>query len=264
MPAPLSIESTPNSTGATVATVDSAGNLSLAGSVTVGGAVLLAAQATTPAAPPGYLVLYTPDGLTLTMVAPGGQAAGQTINGNETINGQLSVTSAQGTSGVVVIKDTIDNASDGVLHIENFDATSRTLGVRVTGDAQQTFVMLANGTMAWGAGGNSARDTFMARTAAGVLSVTTGSFSVTTAGQGLAVKEGSNAKQGTATLTAGSVVVANTSVTATSRILLTSQADGGTPGFLRVSTRTAGTSFTITSSSGTDTSTVAYQIFEPA
>ena len=91
----------------------------------------------------------------------------------------------------------------------------------------------------------------------------TGYLDLITAGAGLQVKEGSNAKQGTATLTAGSVVVANTSVTATSRIFLTSQADGGTPGFLRVSARTAGTSFTITSSSGTDTSTVAYEIFEP-
>jgi hypothetical protein len=47
------------------------------------------------------------------------------------------------------------------------------------------------------------------------------------------------------------------------RILVTSNADGGTPGFLRVSARTAGTSFTVTSSSGTDTSTFAYEIFEP-
>lgn len=91
-----------------------------------------------------------------------------------------------------------------------------------------------------------------------------GNFMVGTAGKGLRVKEGSNAKQGVATLVAGSVVVANTSVTANSRIFLTSQADGGTPGWLRVSTRSAGVSFTITSSSGTDTSTVAYQIFEPA
>lgn len=83
-------------------------------------------------------------------------------------------------------------------------------------------------------------------------------------GKGLRVKEGSNAKQGTATLTAGAVTVSNTSVTANSRIFLTSQADGGTPGWLRVSARSAGTSFTITSSSGSDTSTVAYQIFEPA
>jgi hypothetical protein len=38
----------------------------------------------------------------------------------------------------------------------------------------------------------------------------------------------------------------------------------GTPGWLRVSARVAGTSFTITSSSGTDTSTVAWLIAEPA
>lgn len=89
-------------------------------------------------------------------------------------------------------------------------------------------------------------------------------FGVKTVGAGFRTAEGSNAKQGTATLVAGSSVVANTSVTATSRIFLTSQADGGTPGFLRVSARTAGTSFTITSSNAADTSTVAYEIFEPA
>jgi hypothetical protein len=91
-----------------------------------------------------------------------------------------------------------------------------------------------------------------------------GTLALETAGSGITVKEGSNAKQGTVALVGGSAVVANTSVTASSRIFLTSQADGGTPGWLRVSARTAGTSFTITSSSGTDTSTVAYEIFEPS
>jgi hypothetical protein len=81
---------------------------------------------------------------------------------------------------------------------------------------------------------------------------------------GLTVTEGSNKKMGTATLVAGAATVANTSVTANSRIFVFSQVDGGTPGFLRVSTRTAGTSFVITSSSNTDTSTVAYLILEPA
>jgi hypothetical protein len=83
-------------------------------------------------------------------------------------------------------------------------------------------------------------------------------------GKGVRVAEGANAKLGVATLVAGAVTVANTSVTAISRIYLTSQADGGTPGWLRVSTRTVGTSFVITSSSVTDTSTVAYLIIEPA
>jgi imidazolonepropionase-like amidohydrolase len=90
-----------------------------------------------------------------------------------------------------------------------------------------------------------------------------GSVDVNAAGQGLRVAEGANAKQGTAVLVAGTVTVADTAVTANSRIFLTSQLDGGTPGFVRVSARVNGTSFTILSSSGTDTSTIAYEMFEP-
>lgn len=80
----------------------------------------------------------------------------------------------------------------------------------------------------------------------------------------LLVKEGTNAAMGVATLVAGTVTVNTNKVTATSRIFLTCQTPGGTPGFLRVSARTAGTSFTILSSSGTDTSVVGWLIVEPA
>jgi hypothetical protein len=98
----------------------------------------------------------------------------------------------------------------------------------------------------------------------GVITTTSPTgFAVSLVGAGFSTKEGANAKQGTAILVAGTVTVANTSVTASSRIFLTSQVDGGTPGFLRVSTRVAATSFTITSSNVADTSTVAYEIFEP-
>lgn len=72
----------------------------------------------------------------------------------------------------------------------------------------------------------------------------------------------SPARMGTATLVGGTVTVTNSAVTANTRIFLTSQADGGTPGFLRVSARSVGTNFTITSSSGTDTSTVAWILIE--
>jgi hypothetical protein len=81
--------------------------------------------------------------------------------------------------------------------------------------------------------------------------------------QGVRVSEATNGKQGTATLTAGTVTVANTSVTAVSRFFLTAQ-DNNTTGALRVSARTAGTSFVITSSNAGDTGVVAYEIFEPA
>ena len=69
---------------------------------------------------------------------------------------------------------------------------------------------------------------------------------------------------GVATLVAGTVTVSSAAVTSNSRILLTSQSDGGVIGFLRISGRTPGVSFTISSGNALDTSVVAYQIFEPS
>jgi hypothetical protein len=102
-------------------------------------------------------------------------------------------------------------------------------------------------------------------TLTGELDVAGADLAVQTAGFGLEVAEGANAKQGTAVLAAGTVVVANTSVTAVSRILLACQALGTVvvPSALCVSARVAGTSFTILASQNTDTSTIAYEIFEP-
>lgn len=87
--------------------------------------------------------------------------------------------------------------------------------------------------------------------------------SVMTLGLGFRIKEGANAKQGIATLTAGTVVVPNTSVTLQSRIQLTAQ-DNNTTGACRVSAIAAGVSFTITSNNASDSGVVAYQISEPA
>lgn len=91
-----------------------------------------------------------------------------------------------------------------------------------------------------------------------------GSLILGAAGAGFQVKEGANARMGASALVSGSVVVANTSVTANTRILLLSQGDNGAPGFLRVISRVAGTSFTIGSSSPTDGATVAWLLIEPA
>lgn len=67
-----------------------------------------------------------------------------------------------------------------------------------------------------------------------------------------------NLLQGRATLVGGTVTVANANASTSSRIIVTSNVDGGTPGWLRVSAIVDATSFTITSSSGTDTSTVSW------
>jgi hypothetical protein len=67
---------------------------------------------------------------------------------------------------------------------------------------------------------------------------------------------------GTATLSGGTVTVAFANITANSLIFLSRQATGGTLGHLST-TRSAGVSFTIASSSATETSTVAYLVIEP-
>lgn len=103
-------------------------------------------------------------------------------------------------------------------------------------------------------------------TSAGITLLTGGNFVAGTIGQGIQIKEGTNAKMGLATLIAGTVTVSNTAVTANSRILLTGQSLGTitSPSSLSISARVAGTSFTILASQATDTSTVAWQIVEPA
>lgn len=160
-----------------------------------------------------------------------------TVTGNEVISGNIA--SQPATSGSTILSS---NVAAG-------DAFDR---MRITGAGNITI-----------GSGSAARDVTLGRTAANTLGLTNTDLDIVTAGRGVKVAEGANAKMGTSVLVAGSVVVANTSVTANSRIFVTSQVDGGTPGFLRVSTRTAGTSFTITSSNGADTSTVAWIMVEP-
>ncbi|CUU57848.1 Peptidoglycan/xylan/chitin deacetylase, PgdA/CDA1 family [Parafrankia irregularis] len=102
--------------------------------------------------------------------------------------------------------------------------------------------------------------------AANVTFQTDGDLIVGNAGNGLLVKEGTNARLGAAALSSGSVTVSTSAVTANSRIFLTPQnlSGVGTPQPIGVSARTAGTSFTITSASSSDASTIAWMIVEPA
>ena len=152
--------------------------------------------------------------------------------------------------------------------------TGTVFGAETTGDTFPRVELDADGGLRFGSGAG-ASDARIFRSGASILNVgvgntlnvpflncTSGFMDVTTVGKGYSTAEGSNAKQGTATLAAGTVTVANTSVTATSRILATGQSAGGTPGGVNVSTRTAGTSFTLTSTNAADTSVVAYEIFE--
>ncbi|WP_309049289.1 glycosyl hydrolase family 28-related protein [Streptomyces sp.] len=122
---------------------------------------------------------------------------------------------------------------------------------------------------AWAAAGNFTVGGYFATTSGqsdgqwNIWSPTAKALNLGGAGGGIAIAEGANARMGVATLAAGTVTVANTSVTATTRVAVFRQAAGGTLGHLSA-TVNAGVGFTITSNSATDTSTVAWLLLEPA
>lgn len=243
-----------------VSSKDAAGNESWAGTLTVGKSLVLAATAAAPVQTPGALTLWTPDGVTLKQVGSAAQST-TTLPGTQ-INGDLSIAANDPTGGFF-LSNTQSVTAGGDILLSEAAVGSKALAVGVTGDANSRYVVDAAGNTSWGPG-NATQDTVLGRSAAGILAVSTGSLSVTTAGQGLRVKEGANAKMGVAVLNgATGVVVATTAVTATSRIFMTQQQAGGTQsGVAFVVSRVAGTSFTI-ASVALDTSTVAWMIMEP-
>jgi hypothetical protein len=86
---------------------------------------------------------------------------------------------------------------------------------------------------------------------------------------GLKITEGANGTMGVSAALAANaggsfITIATTKVTANSRIFLTRNTQaGGVGSAIFVSARVAGTSFTIRSTSTTETSTVAWWIVEP-
>lgn len=179
-----------------------------------------------------------------------------------TLTGPLVISGAFPAGGALQVTNTSVAPTAPTVEVTSAAVGDNALAVNVTGDATTRWRVTSGGQNLDGPGAGGG-DTQWGRTAANVLGLTATDLDVVTGGRGLRVSEAANGKQGTAVLVGGTVTVANTSVTANSRIFLTSNADGGTPGFQRVSARTAATSFTITSSSGTDTSTIAFEIFEP-
>lgn len=100
--------------------------------------------------------------------------------------------------------------------------------------------------------------------ATGPLAITHCGFRIATPGQGLEIAEGTNAKANiTTAMVAGSVTIANTSITANTRILATRLDGGANPGAVYVNSRVNGVSFTIKSTSATDTGVVYYELREP-
>jgi hypothetical protein len=157
-----------------------------------------------------------------------------------------------GTNGDATFAGTVYAGKSGTLTTSYGPAA-----VAISGSVtDQTLYVDAKGTGGVAFNGNSS--------ATGGVQVYSGSVDVVTAGKGLKVAEGSNAKQlltAAMTGTPGSIVTANTSVTANSRIIYSRAVPGGTLGHLSCSI-IASTSFTILST-GNETSTFFVEIFEP-
>lgn len=113
--------------------------------------------------------------------------------------------------------------------------------------------------------GAAAKVYFNGLTGIGAVPVTdklevTGNLALMTAGNKIKIATGSNASVGTSTLVAGTVTVSTTAAATASKIFVTVVTPGGTQGFLSVPTIVNGTSFTINSTSATETSTVNWWI----
>ncbi len=162
-------------------------------------------------------------------------------------------------------------------------STSLAFATDASGDAFMRFRVRIDGRLDWGSGAAGV-DATLFRSGVGVLrtdgllSMESGQSSTDftaftgapkalragSAGGGLAIAEGSNARMGLATLNGTTdVVVSNTSITADTRIFLTTQAAAGTPGAPIVVSRVNSTSFTIRSTTVGDTSSVAFLLVEP-
>jgi len=91
-----------------------------------------------------------------------------------------------------------------------------------------------------------------------------GDVKLGTAGKGIYIKEGVNATLGRVVLTGGTASVSTTKVTDVSEIFLTNNVPGGTIGTPYIDARVSGVSFSISSTSILDTSTISWWIVEPS
>ncbi len=192
-------------------------------------------------------------GFTATIPATGTVTLGSpTASGNVFVG--TSATTGAGNASLTYTSNTLLNSISTNGNVITSVANSN------AGSLARTFILyssvIASTYHKWSIGGSTVANL--------VATMDSTGFSLDLVGMGFKIKEGTNAAMGLATLVGGTLVVNTTKVTANSRIFLTGQ--GGNVanlGTYNVTARTAGTSFTITSSNVLDTNTVAWQIVEP-
>lgn len=230
-------------------------------------------------------------------IGNGANSSAQTITiagGASGANSTVSILSGNGTAGTQTLNvltgtragalNLATGAAAHVIAIGGSSAGALTIGsaasIGITGT--NAAITVASGTGAINISADAAATTLSIGSGAGAKTVNIGSTNTTsstnlTAGSGgvncatdfaltsVATKISMNGGAatdfiGSATLVGGTVTVNNTNIAANDRILVVRSTTGGTEGHLSY-TISAGASFTVNSSSGTDTSTVVYVIF---
>lgn len=211
----------------------------------------------------------TGNSLTITRTAASGAEDGLKVNVSDDATGQAALMNHSATDGKFIAKFRgLSAGTDIAAVVQGRGTTDTVSGTNplILEDARIGTATAVVNRLLWGV--TNAGTLVAWINAVGTLS-TTGDVVAATAGYGLKVKEGSNARMGQATLVGGTVTVSNTSVTANTRVYLTRAVAAGTRGFLTVGTITASTSFVIRAedSAGSlvaDTSTVNWLLIEPA
>jgi hypothetical protein len=154
--------------------------------------------------------------------------------------------------------------SKGNLALQPTSSTNTVISGNVNGsDGFDRFRIDGTGKITAGTG-SAARDASWGRQGVAQYGTADSDIIIGLAGKGIRVKEGTNARMGTATLTAGAVTVVNNTLTSNTRIFVGTVTPAGTPGALFVGNLTAGTNFQIKSTSSTDTSIVSWLLVEAA
>ena len=224
-----------------------------------------------------YFDISTPGVFTM-----GNSVENSSVTINTKVNGGMRLFSTHASGPAFNIQQSGQTDFQFFNNTGNFGLWNNTLGVTIfaiSGGTGASVRTVSGGVIGFSSNTTNAAsfgcDTAMSRVSAGVFAFGQGTAGNTTAeirhghskcmqaGNGFFVKEGTNARMGQATLVGGTVTVNTNQVNANSRIFLSVETAGGTQGFLSY-TEIIGTSFTINSTSATETSIVNWLIMEAA
>lgn len=153
-------------------------------------------------------------------------------------------------------------AASFVIDVYGTNHATKPSVVQINNIANSNLQLLTNNTLAMDIN-NAQQVTYY-----GNLVTSGSSLKLSSAGDGVYIKEGTNARMGVATLSSGTVTVNNTSVTANTRIFIGVDNPGTVANLGSVyedsTVRSAGTSFTIKSTNILSNATVTWLLIEPA